>query len=139
MQPTGTASAGYSRYAFLEELEEDPIQPLYNIPPRSDLLEYAVTTYFHKKNGIYEFAVTSPYKQYYLAKLEINPYSAIDPLYSKISLLPTSSTVAGPGRYETSTNTRILTAGATTTGRLNTANIFSLLGVVGPSGSRVRV
>lgn len=139
-QPIYTASAGYPRKAFADELINSPADPFYAIPPRSDLLDYGTTTYFHKSDGIYPFELLTQYKQLFLATFDIKPFSSISPVYSKISLLSPSSTLSSvPGRYSVQFGVQSYGAGETSEGFINSADIFSLIGITGGSGLRLRM
>jgi hypothetical protein len=138
-QITASISGGYPRYAFSDEIINTPEQPFYEIPPRSDLLEYGTTSYFHKTDSIYPFQVLTPYKQKFLAILDIKPFWSISPVYAKITLLPTGSLLTVPGRDSVEFGSQTYLAGATVDGFVNSATVFSLIGIDGEAGLRVRL
>lgn len=138
-QFTASVSGGYPRYAFADEIINTPEQPFYEIPPRSDLLEYGTTSYFHKTDSVYPFQVLTPYKQKFLAILDIKPFWSISPVYGKVTLLPTGSLLTVPGRDSVEFGSQTYLAGATVDGFVNSATVFSLIGIDGEAGLRVRL
>lgn len=148
---TATVSPGYARNPYygipssgsvVQRLpgEENTLTPFYEIPPRSDLTEVGTTSYFHKINGIYSYDIYSKYKVEYLVKLDTDVDSPLDRLYAPITLLSSSTIPNAPGRDTVTIPLTSYTANTTgTTGVIKAANIFSLYGIIGPSGLRIRL
>jgi len=141
---SSVTSSGYPRNPYYGTntivSEVNTVEPFYNIPPRSDLFEVGTTTYFHKDNGIYKYDIYTLYKTPYLTRLDTQVPSALNRLYAKITLLPTSSTVNYPIRRERTIPTA--TYVTTTTGSVGVItvdSIFSLFSVSGSAGLRVRL
>lgn len=119
--------------------EENTIPPIYDIPPRSDLNDVGTTSYFHKENGVYPYKVVTQYKENYIVKLDTKVDDPLNRLYSKITLLRSGSIVNPPERDEATIGTRLYIAGAYSTGVLTVPNIFSIFGVLGQPGLRLRL
>jgi len=145
-QSNSTVDTGYARsiYDRINQYpyEANTLTPFYDIPPSSDFTDVGTTSYFHKSNGLYQYRVVSPYKKTYLAQLERDPHSAKDPIYAPVSLLPSSSIPLAPGRYDSMfPYTQTYTMGSTyvSEGVISVANIFSLYGLSGLNGLRIRL
>jgi len=126
------------------ESEEGTLTPFYNIPPRSDFNDVGTFSYFHKRSGIYSYDIYTLYKQPYLVKLDggsdlINPDSPTDRLYAPITLLPSGSVVEEYGRNTTYISTASYTAYDQVSGTIIVAGIFTLYGLNGASGLRIRL
>lgn len=144
---TNTLSAGYARNPYLGIAsrlggEDNTLTPFYNIPPRSDLTEVGTTSYFHKESGKYYYDIYTPYRQLYTVRLDTRTDSPIDRVYAKVTLLPSSSIALEYGRNITKIAQTTYESGSSaqgTTGVIKIANIFSLYGVSGAPGLRVRM
>lgn len=119
--------------------ENNTLTPFYNIPPRADLSEVGTTTYFHKSNGKYSYDIYTLYKQEYLVKLDTKTDSPLDRLYAPITLLPSNSIVGEYGRNITTIPVTAYTSGSQSYGLIKVANVFSLYGIEGASGLRIRM
>jgi hypothetical protein len=65
--------------------------------------------------------------------------SPVDRLYAPITLLPSQSIVGEYGRNTTTISSTNYSAGARTVGTIKVANVFSLYGIFGSSGLRIRM
>lgn len=120
--------------------EENTIPPLYDIPPRADLLDVGVTSYFHKINGMYPYILLTPYKEQFVTKLDTKVDNPLSRLYSKITLLRSGSVVNRPGRDEAIIETATYAAATPYySGTLIVPNIFSIFGILGQPGLRIRL
>lgn len=140
---SSTISSGYARNPYLGTIviptEDNTLIPFYDIPPRSDFEDVGTFTYFHKSTGIYSYDIYTKYKTQYLVKLDTDVDSAIDRLFAPVTLLGSGS-IANPPIRDTATiplNTYAATSGST--GVIKIANIFSLYGINGTNGLRVRL
>jgi len=150
-----TMASGYPRNPFLGipasgsitkrlESEDGTLIPFYDIPPRSDFNDVGTFSYFHKQNGIYSYDIYTLYKQPYLVKLDggsdsINPDSPTDRLYAPITLLPSGSVVEEYGRNTTYISTASYDAYDQVSGTIIVAGIFTLYGLNGANGLRLRL
>lgn len=146
MQSDSTIDTGYARSIYNRvnqyPYEVNTLTPFYDIPPTSDFNDVGTTSYFHKNNGLYQYRVASPYKKTYLAKLERDPHSTKDPIYAPVSLLPSGSIPLAPGRYDSTfpyTQTYTTASTYVSEGVISVANIFSLYGLSGINGLRIRL
>jgi hypothetical protein len=143
----GTLSTGYARNPYLGissrlSSEENTLIPFYNIPPRADLTEVGTTSYFHKGSGKYYYDIYTLYKQLYTVRLDTRTDSPVDRVYARITLLPSSSMALEYGRNSTVLPVATYASGSSaqgTTGVIKIANVFSLYGVSGEPGLRVRM
>lgn len=150
-EPRGDiTSSGYPRSPFVgipasgtipQRLvgEENTLIPFYDIPPRSDFNDVGTFSYFHKQNGVYSYDIYTLYKQPYVVKLDTNVDSPTDRLYAPITLLATGSVVAEYGRNVTTIPTAVYAGNSQNSGIIKVANIFTLYGLNGPSGLRLRM
>lgn len=137
-------SSGYPRNPYLGitsrlDSEDNTITPYYNIPPRADFNDIGTVSYFHKESGEYSYDIYTLYKQLYVVKLDTNVDSPLDRLYAPITLLPTGSIVAEYGRNTTIIPSAVYTANSQAVGTIKVANIFTLYGLTGTSGLRLRM
>lgn len=120
--------------------EEGTLIPIYDIPPRSDFNDVGTTTYFHKDNGIYSYAITTTYKTPYLVKLVTNVDYSLDRLFAPITLLNPTTLPNIPSRDTATIPFKTYSSGSqTNTGVIKAANILSLYGVQGTAGLRIRL
>lgn len=147
-----TQESGYPRNPFVGipahesiakrlDSEEGTLTPFYDIPPRADFSDVGTFTYFHKQSGEYSYDIYTLYKQPYMVKLDTNVDSPIDRLYAPITLLPTGSIIAEYGRNTTTIPSTTYAPGdaGRVTGTIKVANIFTLYGLNGASGLRLRM
>ena len=148
---TDTVSSGYPRNPFVGipasgsilkrlDSEDNTLTPFYDIEPRSDLNDVGTTTYFHKSNGIYSYDIYTLYKQPYLVKLDTKTDLPLTRLYAPITLLAPNTIIAEYGRNSTTIPVDTYQPGLNvfTQGIITVANIFTLYGISGANGLRVR-
>jgi len=147
----GTTGSGYPRNPYLgigisgstlKRLvgEDNTIKPFYDIPPRSDFSSDVGTyTYFHKPTGEYSYDIYTLYKQPYVVKLDTDTDAITDRLYAPITLLPSGSIVGEYGRNTTIISSSTYAVSEYKTGEIKVANIFSLYGIDGTTGLRLRM
>lgn len=143
-RPEERLSSPYPRNPYLGipsklPSEQDTVTPLYEISPRADFADVGTTSYFHKETGIYSYVVTTPYKTPYVVKLDTKSDSPLDRLYANITLLTAGTTVSAPGRDVADIATTTYASGSNSTGVVKMANTFTLLGVNGTNGLRLRL
>lgn len=119
--------------------EENTVEPIYNIPPRADLNDVGVTTYFHKPTGIYSYTLLTPYNQNFLVKLDTKVDNPLSRLYSKITLLDINSIVNVPGRDEATIEISEYKVNEYYLKPLFVPNIFSIFGLMSEAGLRIRI
>ncbi len=119
--------------------EEGSVEPFYNIPPRGDLNDIGVVTYFHKSNGLYAYTVTTPYNQNFLVKLDTTVDDPLTRLNSKITLLSPTIIPNIPGRDEAFIVNLTYSPNTQSIRPLIVPNIFSIFGIIGPVGLRIRM
>lgn len=124
--------------------EDNTTIPFYDIPPRLDFTDVGTTTFFHKDDGIYSYDIYTTDKTPYLVKFDTNENAPIRRLYTKITLLESSSvgpaSLNYPGRYtSTIPSGSGYTAGASAQGSILVSNLFSLNGITGGAGLRLRL
>jgi hypothetical protein len=147
-----TTSSGYPRNPFTGvpalsgsivprvESEDNTLTPFYNIPPRSDFSDVGSFTYFHKRSGVYSYDIYTLYKTPYVTKLDTTTDIPSRRLYSPITLLTSGSIqVDEYGRNTTFIPTESYSSGERSSGVLNVAGLFTLYGVNGPYGLRLRL
>ncbi len=143
-------STGYPRNSYVGipasgsipkriDSEDNTLIPFYDIPPRADFSDVGTYTYFHKESGVYSYDVYTLYKQPYITKLDTNLSSPISQLYAPITLLPTSSVSLDYGRSTSTIPGEIYPANSRTFGVIKAANLFTLYGIDGPLGLRLRM
>jgi len=142
---TDVVSTGYPRNPYVGitlriPSEENTTTPYYDINPRSNFSDVGTTTYFHKPNGVYSYDIYTLYKTPYVVRLDTDSDSPLGRLYAPITLLPTGSIPLEYGR-----NTTIIAApdldyapNSRTIGTIKIASIFSLYGIYGKDGLRIR-
>ena len=143
-RPEERLSSPYPRNPYLGipsklPSEENTITPLYEISPRSDFSDVGTTTYFHKETGVYSYILTTPYKTPYVVKLDTKSDSPLDRLYANITLLEAGIVTTVTGRDTGDIPTATYTAGSNTAGVIKMANTFTLLGINGANGLRLRL
>jgi hypothetical protein len=120
--------------------EENTLTPFYNIPPRSDFSDVGSFSYFHKQSGVYSYDIYTLYKTPYITKLDTNLDIPTARVYAPITLLTSGSTqIEEYGRNSTYIPSGSYTAGAQITGVISIANIFTLYGINGATGLRLRL
>jgi len=119
--------------------EDGTLTPIYDIPPRADFSDVGTTTYFHKSNGKYSYDIYTSYKKEYLIKLDTQTDSPLDRLYAPVTLLDSGSLLTSPGRDTGTIVSTTYVSGSSTSGIIKMANIFTLLGIEGTTGLRVRL
>lgn len=150
-----TTSSGYPRNPFvgipasgsvLKRLDSETgtLFPFYDIPPRSDFNDVGTFSYFHKQSGIYSYDIYTLYKQPYIVKLdgasdEINLDSPTQRLYAPITLLSPSTNLEEYGRNTTFISTASYDANGRVSGTITVAGIFTLYGLNGATGLRLRL
>lgn len=139
-----TTTTGYPREAYqgIEarlDSENNTIIPYYDIPPRADFNDVGTVSYFHKQNGEYSYDIYTTQKQKYVTKLDTNADSPTDRLFAPITLLQQGSIVAEYGRNTTTIPNAVYAPGSPSTGVIKVANIFSLYGISGAPGIRLRM
>jgi hypothetical protein len=144
IRPEERLSSPYPRNPYLGipsklPSEKNTVTPLYEISPRSNFADVGTTTYFHKETGIYSYVLTTPYKTPYLVKLDTTSDSPLDRLYANITLLEVDNIGASPSRDVADITTTAYGSGSNTTGVVKMANIFTLLGINGAVGLRLRL
>lgn len=137
-------SSGYPRNPYLGitarlDSEDNTLAPYYDIPPRADFNDVGTVSYFHKQNGEYSYDIYTLYKEQYVVKLDTNVDSPLDRLYAAITLLPTGSIVAEYGRNVTTIPSTVYGPNSQTLGIIKVANIFTLYGLSGTNGLRLRM
>lgn len=146
--PTETVSTGYARNPFLGTdtripSEENTVDVFYEIHPRAYFHDIGTRTYFHKSNGIYSYDIYTKYKTEYLVKLDVNKNTSLDPRYAPVTLLNPNSPAENVGRSLTIIPNASYAANSDPVSgsikAVKTANIFSLYGVEGTAGLRVRL
>lgn len=141
---TDVTSSGYPRNPYLGiasrlDSEDNTLAPYYDIPPRADFNDVGTVSYFHKESGEYSYDIYTLYKQQYVVKLDTNVDSPLDRLYAPITLLPTGSIVAEYGRNTTTIPSAVYSPNSQAVGVIKVANIFTLYGLTGASGLRLRM
>lgn len=121
--------------------EENTIIPFYDIPPRADFSDVGTTTYFHNRTGIYRFpsAISKYTAAVYRAKFTETRASPLDQVYAPISLYPPDSPLISPGRYGISLGEARYVPNQPITGTIKLAKLFSLIGIIGAVGLRIRL
>lgn len=145
-----TQEPGYPRTPFVGipasgsiskrlDSEENTVTPFYEIQPRADFFDVGTTTYFHKANAVYSYDIYTVYKQPYVVKFDTKTDSPLDRLYSPITLLPTGSVTSEYGRNTTDIASAVYEPNSRAFGIIKVANIFTLYGINGASGLRIRM
>jgi hypothetical protein len=130
---------GSSSVASRLPSEDGTLTPIYDIPPRSDFSDVGTTTYFHKSNGKYSYDIYTSYKKEYLVKLDTQTDSPLDRLYAPITLLDKNSLLTSPGRDTGTIVSTTYSSGSYSSGIIKVANIFTILGIEGATGLRLRL
>jgi len=146
-----TTSSGYPRNPFVGipvsqsivprlPSENNTLTPFYDIPPRSDFSDVGSFTYFHKQSGVYSYDIYTLYKTPYITKLDTNVDIPSIRVYAPITLIASGSTqVEEYGRSSTYIPLGSYLAGTQYTGVISIANIFTLYGINGATGLRLRL
>jgi hypothetical protein len=146
-----TISAGYPRNPFvgipasqsiIPRLvgEENTLTPFYDIPPRSDFSDVGSFSYFHKRSGVYSYDIYTLYKTPYVTKLDTTLDIPSTRLYAPITLVTSGSIqVEEYGRNTTFIPTASYAIGQQYSGVLNVAGLFTLYGINGETGLRLRL
>lgn len=145
-----TQETGYPRNSFVGipasqsiakrlDSEDGTLIPFYDIPPRADFFDVGTISYFHKPNSIYSYDIYTLYKQPYVVKLDTKEDSPLDRLFSPVTLLPTGSVTMEYGRNTTTIQSTAYDGSSRAFGTIKVANIFTLYGINGASGLRLRL
>ena len=122
------------------ESEDNTLTPFYDILPRSDFSDVGSFSYFHKRSGVYSYDIYTLYKTSYVTKLDTTTDIPSRRLYSPITLLvPGSTQIEEYGRNTTSIPTESYSSGEQSSGVINVAGLFTLYGINGPPGLRLRL
>jgi len=152
----GTTGSGYPRNPFVGipasgslprrfPSEEGTLIPFYDIPPRSDFKDVGSFSYFHKQNGVYSYDIYTLYKKPYIVKFDdgtlgqINLDSPTERELSPLTLVETGSLPEEYGRNATFISTASYAGGEQVVGSILIANLFTLYGLNGPTGLRLRL
>ncbi len=120
--------------------EENTLTPFYDIPPRSDFSDVGSFSYFHKRSGVYSYDIYTLYKTPYVAKLDTTLDIPSTRLYAPITLLTSGSAqVEEYGRNTTYIPTASYEAGQQFSDVINIAGLFTLYGITGATGLRLRL
>lgn len=146
-----TTGSGYPRNPFVGipvsqsivprlPSENNTLTPFYDIPPRSDFSDVGSFTYFHKQSGVYSYDIYTLYKTPYITKLDTNVDIPSVRVYAPITLITSGSTqVEEYGRNSTYIPLGSYLVGTRYTGVISIANIFTLYGINGATGLRLRL
>ena len=153
-----TTGSGYPRNPFLGipayesfprrlPSEEGTLNPFYDIPPRSDFSDVGTYSYFHKRNGVYSYDIYTLYKKPYVVKFDdgalgqINLDAPTERAYASLTLVETGSLPEEYGRNTTfiSTASYATGSGEQVAGSILIANLFTLYGLNGATGLRLRL
>ena len=119
--------------------ESNTLTPFYDIPPRSDFKDVGTYSYFHKRSGVYSYDIYTLYKEPYVVKLDTTLDLPTERLYSPITLLPETTEIEEYGRNTTYIPTASYAAGQQYTGVIVLAGIFTIYGLNGATGLRLRL
>ncbi len=152
----GTTGSGYPRNPFVGipasgslprrfPSEEGTLIPFYDITPRSDFKDVGSFSYFHKRNGVYSYDIYTLYKKPYIVKFDdgtlgqVNLDSPTERAYAPLTLVETGSLPEEYGRNSTFISTASYAGGGQVVGSILIANLFTLYGVNGTTGLRLRL
>jgi hypothetical protein len=122
------------------ESEDNTLTPFYDILPRSDFNDVGSFSYFHKRSGVYSYDIYTLYKTPYVTKLDTTTDIPSRRLYSPITLLTSGSIqVDEYGRNTTFIPSESYSSGEQSSGVINVAGLFTLYGINGPTGLRLRL
>lgn len=125
--------------------EEGTLIPFYDITPRSNFEDVGTYSYFHKRNGVYSYDIYTLYKKPYIVKFDddtfgqVNLDSPTERAYAPLTLVETGSLPEEYGRNTTYISTASYAGGGQVVGSILIANLFTLYGVNGTTGLRLRL
>lgn len=150
-----TTGSGYPRNPFIGisgrfSGEEGTLIPFYDIPPRSNFSDVGASSYFHKRNGVYSYDIYTLYKKRYIVKFDggasyggvsnqINLDVPNERIYAPLTLVETGSLTEEYGRNTTFISTASYVTGSQVVGSIFIANLFTLYGLNGATGLRLRL